>query len=171
LKIQSGLLVAIVSASLASAQSLLSSELNKDYLQIKELVTKAADAMPEVDYGFKPAPGSRTFGAAVVHVAFAQALLCGIASGTEPPSYDESKSTKAEAQAALKGAFALCDAVYATSSDADATKILKQRGQDRTKFGVLNSAVAHDNEMYGTLAVYLRLKGLTPPSSARGTKK
>jgi len=37
----------------------------------------------------------------------------------------------------------------------------------------LNFGVIHDNEMYGTLAVYLRAKSQVPPSSIRpmGKKK
>jgi len=30
---------------------------------------------------------------------------------------------------------------------------------------VLNFNIAHDNEMYGQMVVYLRIKGLVPPSS------
>ena len=35
----------------------------------------------------------------------------------------------------------------------------------KSKLGVLNFNVAHDNEMYGAIAVYLRLKGLAAPST------
>jgi hypothetical protein len=34
-----------------------------------------------------------------------------------------------------------------------------------TKLAVLNFNIAHDNEMYGQMVVYLRIKGLVPPSS------
>ena len=34
-----------------------------------------------------------------------------------------------------------------------------------TKLGVLNFNVSHDNEMYGTMVAYLRIKGIVPPSS------
>jgi hypothetical protein len=45
-------------------------------------------------------------------------------------------------------------------------------GRARTMFGVLDFGVIHDNEMYGTLAVYLRAKNKVPPSSAgRGAGK
>ena len=36
-----------------------------------------------------------------------------------------------------------------------------------TKLAVLNFNIAHDNEMYGQMVVYLRIKGLVPPSSQR----
>jgi hypothetical protein len=40
------------------------------------------------------------------------------------------------------------------------------RGGPRSKMGTLWGLVAHSNEEYGYSAVYLRLKGITPPSSA-----
>ena len=36
----------------------------------------------------------------------------------------------------------------------------------RTKLSTLHNMVRHSNEMYGYMAVYLRLKGIVPPTSA-----
>jgi len=72
----------------------------------------------------------------------------------------------ADAVAALKAVFDFCDPIYAAMTDADAAKMVKVFGRDRTKFGALNFGVIHTNEMYGTLAVYLRAKDMVPPSSA-----
>ena len=36
---------------------------------------------------------------------------------------------------------------------------------DMTKLGLLNWNIAHDNEMYGIIGAFLRIKGLVPPSS------
>jgi len=146
----------------------LTGELKQTYSQVKGNVMKAADEMPEGDYGFMPGPGSRTFGAAVVHIAEAQAGMCGAAKGEAAPKIDGSKTSKADAQAALKTAFDFCDPIYESMTDADATKMVKMFGRERTKFGALNFGVIHDNEMYGTLAVYLRAKDKVPPSSMRG---
>ena len=50
--------------------------------------------------------------------------------------------------------------------------MVKMFGRDKTVFGVLDFGVIHSNEMYGTLAVYLRAKNKIPPSSAgRGMGK
>lgn len=38
---------------------------------------------------------------------------------------------------------------------------------ERSRIGVLVGNVVHDNEEYGYLAVYMRLKGVVPPSSDR----
>lgn len=144
----------------------LTTELKQGYNQIKGNVMKAAAEMPEADYSFVPGKGSRTFGAAVVHVAIVQAALCGMASGKEAPKFDEAKTDKTEAEADLKAAFDFCDPIYAGITDEEAMKTVKMFGRDRTVFGVLDFGVIHSNEMYGTLAVYLRAKDMVPPSSA-----
>ncbi|MDP8989249.1 MAG: DinB family protein [Acidobacteriota bacterium] len=174
MKFKMTMLALFAGATAVYAQNTLTAELKQNYAQVKATVTKAADDMPEADYGFIPGPGSRTYGQAVAHVAEAQAGLCGMASGKEAPKVDENKGSKAEATAALKAAFDFCDPIYAAMTDADATKTVKMFGRDRTMFGVLDAAVIHSNEMYGTLAVYLRAKNKVPPSTAgrgQGKKK
>ena len=159
--------LALASAMGVNAQNPFTTELKGNYNMVKGLVTKAADDMPEGDYGFVPGKNSRTYGAAVVHIAEVQAALCGMSGGAMPPKFDEAKSSKADAQAALKAAFAFCDPMYAAITDADGASMVKGfGGRDISKFGALNFGVIHDNEMYGTLAVYLRAKDKVPPSSA-----
>jgi len=160
-------LVALAGASAIYAQSNpLTTELKQSYAEIKGDVTKAAADMPESGYSFMPGKGSRTYGQAVVHIAQVQGALCGMASGSAAPKIDDGKTSKADAVAALKAVFDFCDPIYAAMTDADAAKMVKVFGRDRTKFGALNFGVIHSNEMYGTLAVYLRAKDMVPPSSA-----
>jgi hypothetical protein len=166
------MLAALAGATALYAQNPLTTELKQNYAQIKATVTKAADDMPDADYGFIPGPGSRTYGAAVVHIAEVQAGLCGMSKGEPGPKIDTSKTSKADAQATLKIAFDYCDPIYAAITDADSLKMVKMFGRDKTVFGVLDFGVIHSNEMYGTLAVYLRAKSKVPPSSAgRGMGK
>jgi hypothetical protein len=37
----------------------------------------------------------------------------------------------------------------------------------RSRVGLVWGTVSHDNEQYATLALYLRLKGIAPPSSEK----
>ena len=157
---------ALLCAATMYGQNPLTTELKQGYGQIKGTVMKAAADMPDANYGFVPGKGSRTYGEAVVHIADVQAGICGMASGKDAPKIDTTKTSKAEAQAALKAAFDFCDPIYAAITDADAVKTVKMFGRDRTVFGVLDFGVIHSNEMYGSLAVYLRAKDMVPPSSA-----
>jgi hypothetical protein len=69
-------------------------------------------------------------------------------------------------RAALKGSFDYCDPLYEGLTDASATQMIKLFGRDQTKLGTLYFNVIHDNEMYGQVAVYYRLKNMVPPSTA-----
>jgi hypothetical protein len=85
---------------------------------------------------------------------------------------DGSKMSKADAVALLKSSIDYCDPIYDALTDANGMEMAKMFGRDRTKLGILDFNVIHDNEMYGTMAVYLRIKGLVPPSSEpRGNTK
>ena len=151
-------------ASLFGQSNPLSSELKANYNNIKNNLLKGAEKMPEADYAFKPAPESRTFGEVVTHIATVQAALCASVKG-ETRQLDGTKTAKTDAVALLKQSVDYCDTVYDALTDASGQEMGKMFGRDRTKFGILDFNVIHDNEMYGTMAVYLRAKGIVPPSS------
>ena len=164
------LLAAGVSAVYAQSNPL-SSELKANYNNIKNNVLRGAEKMPEENYSFKPAPESRTFGEVVTHIATVQAALCASAKG-ETKQLDGTKTSKADAVALLKESIDYCDPIYNAMTDATGLEMGKMFGRDRSKFGILDFNVIHDNEMYGTMAVYLRAKGVVPPSSEpRGNNK
>ena len=67
---------------------------------------------------------------------------------------------------ALKKSFELCDATYTTVTPENAMEISGAGFLRGSKLGMISKNVEHDNEVYGTMAVYMRLKGLVPPSTA-----
>lgn len=137
------------------------------YAGIKSNLTKAAEKMPEDQYNFKASPDIRTFGALIAHVADVQGRICAAAGGGEAPPSAGDKTAKADLVAALNKSFEVCDAVFNSLTDEDATKTMSMgRGGPRSKLGTLwQFVIAHSNEEYGYLAVYMRLKGIVPPSS------
>jgi uncharacterized damage-inducible protein DinB len=163
------LMGALLGAAALNAQNPLSADLKNSYNGIKSTLTKAADEMSEADYSFKASPPERTYGAIVGHIADVQLALCGNANGEQKMGdAEKTKTTKADLAAALKASFDYCDGVYGSLTDADAaTKVTMFGPNKATKLAVLNFNIAHDNEMYGQMVVYLRIKGLVPPSSQR----
>lgn len=158
--------VALTGAASLYAQNPLSTEAKNDYTMVKNNILKAADKVPDADYAFKPTPEIRNFGELLAHIADAQMGMCGAAKGEMKRGDAASKTSKADLVAALKASFEYCDGAYNALTDADATQMVKMFGQDRSKLGVLNFNTAHDNEIYGTMAVYMRLKGIVPPSTS-----
>lgn len=160
-------MLAAFSICAANGQTNEATMLQNAYNAIKGNWTKMAEAMPDDQYGFKASPDIRTFGALVGHVADAQGRTCAAVAGSEMPPAASSKTAKADLVAALKNSFNICDGVFSSLSDADAAKMITAgRGGPRSKMGTLWGVVVHSNEEYGYTAVYLRLKGITPPSSA-----
>ena len=169
---------ALLSASAASAQPpaaapakiSLAAGIQRGYDNIKRNLKEAADKMPDAEYGFKPTPDIRSFGQLVGHVANAQFNACSAAKGEGNPNQgndNEKKTTKAELVKALSDSFAYCDPVFASLTDETAVQFVKQGQNEVARGVVMSGTVTHDNEMYGTASVYMRLKGLVPPSTER----
>lgn len=139
--------------------------LRGSYNQIKNNLLKAADKMPDDGYAYQPTPEERSFGGWIAHVADAQTAGCSRATGTPKTPSAGSKTTKADLVAALKDSFDTCDAAYAALTDANSNDPIQSfRGPVPRLIALMNNIV-HDNECYGAIAVYLRLKGIVPPSS------
>jgi len=78
---------------------------------------------------------------------------------------EKNKTTKAELVQALKDAFAYSDKAYDTMTDAQAAQMASFFGRQQTKLFILSLNTGHDNEHYGNMVTYLRMKGIVPPSS------
>jgi hypothetical protein len=154
----------------AMGQSPLASEAQGSYARIKPNILKAADKMPAADYSYKPTPDIRTFARVVNHVTEAQLHICGAANGADAstlPKVPTETADKAAIVDALKASFAECDKAYAGLTDANMSEMLQAGPAKRSRLGLLYGNIAHDNEQYATLSLYLRLKGLVPPSSEK----
>src|SRR5436190_13640529 len=161
----------VVTAGLAMgcllhAQDPLSTEAKQAYNNIKNNLMKAAEKMPEDAYDFKASPDIRTFGALIGHIAQSQMGTCSAVNGAMKKSDAGSKTAKADLVAALKAAFEECDKAFDSLTDANGKEMIKGPRGERSRLGTLIGVIAHDNEEYGYLAVYMRIKGVVPPSSA-----
>ena len=162
----------VLSAALSAAPGLfaqpvtsLITEARNSYNSVKNNLLKAADKMPEEDYSFKPTPELQTFGQRVAHVA-GQIGQCSAVTGERKMSNANSKTAKTDLVAALKESFDACDAAWDSMNDKTAMDMVAGRGgTQRPKLAVLIGNTLHIDEVYGTMTVYMRLKGLVPPSS------
>ena len=158
-------LLLVVGALRAQDIKPISDGLDGLYEYSKALVLEMASRMPEESYDFKAVPEVRTFGQLVGHVADHQAYTCGLALGEVIDLEAENKATKLELIAALEESFAICDSAHEAFTDANATEMLQAERGKSSRFELLVWDISHSMEAYGYMAVYLRLKGIVPPST------
>jgi len=158
---------AATSAPLAAATSAPSTadSIKQTYNNVKNNLLKAADKMPDDAYAFKPTPEVRNFGGWVAHLADAQTAGCSRVNGNPQAPSASSKTTKADLVAALKASFDICDTAYNGLTDANSNDTVQTFRGPSTRLAALAGNLSHDTEGYGAMAVYLRLKGIVPPSS------
>ena len=146
---------------------------------IRRDLAEAADAMPADEYAFKPTPQVRSFGELIGHVANANFYFCSQAKGEKSPAAQnyERAGDKAAIAKGLKDSLVYCDEVFASLTDATFGEVIKLAGPGRggatetTRGLVLMFNTTHNNEHYGNVIVYMRLKGHVPPSTARVQQK
>lgn len=150
------------------------------HLAIHRNLADAAEAMPADEYSFRPTPEVRTFAQMVGHLANANFFFCSQIAGEKSPATSadyKQISDKAALVKALKDSLDYCDQVYAATTDATFTlpvQIANVGGQGSTKTvrgAMLMYNTAHNDEHYGNLVVYMRLKGHVPPSTARAQQQ
>ena len=163
----------ILTASLAgvvqaqSPVSLMITAQKTVYNNAKNNWLKTAEKMPEGDYNYKPTPEVQTFAERVAHMAN-QIGGCSRVRGEQKQNPAAGKTSKADLTAALKASFDECDAAWETMNDTSAMELMAGgRGGQAPKLQTLVQNNVHLNEVYGATAVYLRLKGLVPPSTAQ----
>lgn len=159
----------------------LSTWLRNAYTGTRNNIMRSADKMPEENYGMRPGPQQevRTFGQQVGHVAKFNYLWCSQAKGEKNPiagNDPEKLTTKAEFMKALNDAFTYCESVYASLTDASGLEtidITQESGRQtrNLRMGLLIQNYGHNNEIYGNLVTYLRIKSIVPASSEPRTQQ
>jgi uncharacterized damage-inducible protein DinB len=137
------------------------------YTNAQRDILRSADKIPEDKFAFKPTDSVRSIGQLFAHVADGQYEFCGAAAGNhDEKGIEQSAKTKADIVAALKTAFAYCDAIWAGMSDSKATEMIPAFGGIKiTRLSMLDFNVSHTMEHYGNLVTYMRMQGIVPPSS------
>jgi hypothetical protein len=152
----------------------MSTWLRNAYMGNRNTIVRTADRMPEEFYYMRPGAQQevRTFGQQVGHVANYNFLWCSQAKGEKNPNTGnlEKLGSKAEFMKALNDAFAYCEGVYTALTDvsgAETIDITQESGRQtrNLRMGLLTLNYAHNNEIYGSMVTYLRIKNIVPPAS------
>jgi len=137
----------------------------------QEEVVAAAEAMPADKYNFAPTNGTfqgvRTFAQQVTHIASSQYYFFsgfGVKPSGDPDAIDKLTS-KDEIVKALKDSYAFALQAVETITPENA---FKQFGEHKnTRAGMAAMGLAHTNDHYGQMVVYLRMNGIIPPASRK----
>ena len=119
------------------ASSGFSDQTRQVYNTIKNNLIGAANAMPEAEYSFKPAPEEMTFGQWIAHVATSQSAY-SILSGEMKRGDAASKTSKPDLVAALKASSDLCDPYYSGLNDAKVLEMVSAGPEQISRGGVLS---------------------------------
>jgi len=166
--------IAVVHAAAQSApppgQKLtLASQAIGGYTAIQRDLLEAAELMPEADYLFKPTPDTRPFGQLISHVALTQFRACSSLQGPSPKAAEKEETPRSKAVliALLKESATFCNPLVTAMTDESMVQLIKAGPVEAARGLMLIGLSVHGNEVYGTIAVYLRLKGIVPPTTAR----
>jgi uncharacterized damage-inducible protein DinB len=135
-------------------------------------VISAAEAMPADKYDFKPTKGTfegvRTFGQQLTHIAATQYYYFGnfgVTGGVDSDAIDK-LAKKDDIIQALRNSYAFAQQAIDTITVENAFEPLG--GEHKaTRAGLVATTLAHTNDHYGQLVVYLRMNGIVPPASRK----
>lgn len=173
---------ALAQSGQPSSANPLSTWLRDAFTRNHNTISRTAEKMPEENYGMRPGTQEevRTFGQQLGHLANYNFLWCSQAKGEANPNAGknlEKLSTKAEFTKALNDSFAYCDGVYGALTDASGAEtidITQENGRQtkNLRMALLMLNYGHNNEIYGSMVTYLRIKNIVPPASEpRGPRK
>ena len=162
----------------AVSTSTLQSEMLADLADVRGKYVQLAEAMPESDYGWRPAEGVRSVSEVYMHIVSANfgivmgALQAPPPESADPAWYDfanaESISDKATIVEALGASFDYVAEVIEGTSDARLQEAVTLFGGDSSVRGALMLVATHCHEHLGQSIAYARTNGVTPPWSAGG---
>lgn len=120
----------------------------------KAFTVEVFEAMPAEDYSYKPDNDVRTFAAQAYHIAYSLEWYNNTLKGTPIPwaPGDENRMNKEQLVEYVNKQFdAIMETIYSTPIN------------DRFTMGVV-SVLDHNSHHRGQMVIYLRMKGIKPPS-------
>ena len=130
----------------------------------KDLSLKTAEAMPPESYDYKPFPEARAFGAEQQHLGQAEGFYLGRFGKGAAPAAPQGDITKAATVKYLTAVFDWSIGVVGQLTSADLTKSFGQGKQAAIGLELLYQAMIHTAHTRGYGEMYLRNKGITPPT-------
>jgi uncharacterized damage-inducible protein DinB len=158
------LLTLALSTSPVPAQAA-TTEYSQHFAALRKLSVAVAEAMPPEQYTFRPDPGSMTFGALMSHIASTNYAFCaGLRDSNAPQTPSPDDKDKAAVVKFLSGSFEYCSTVIPNLTEDELNKIHGSPDGHLPGREVLLAMFVHVAHHRGQAEIYLRDKGIKPPS-------
>jgi uncharacterized damage-inducible protein DinB len=153
-----------------AASTSLAGDIQADWASQKDLIIKAANAMPAEHFDAKPTPPQQTFGERVMHIVQVNTGLFRALGGKTPaPMINMQARQKADVMTALQQSLDYGEALVKEFNDQQLVeRVMAPRfmGPTASRVRIIYFSMIHTEDIYGQMVVYLRLNGVTPPASA-----
>lgn len=153
----------ILAAGAAPAPSTAAGEYAKHFGALSGLSVAVAQAMPPDQYGFRPHLESMDFGQLMSHIAMTNYQFCAGLKDTQPPALP-SPTNKDGVVKFLSDSFAYCTDVISNLTDAQLSAAHDSPDGHLPGREVLLAMYVHVAHHRGQAEIYLRDKGIKPPS-------
>lgn len=150
--------------------ALLAAEWKRAQLGVREYI----EAMPEDGIGFKPAPPVRSFAEQMLHLAASNYMFASAVAGKEnpwdftkgkdPEKVPELKQTKAALLKFVTESYDYALAVIKDIKPAQLDEPAQLFSMKMPRHQLLTKGLEHQAHHRGQTTIYLRMKGITPPS-------
>ena len=162
-----GIAFGSLSSSLRAADNAIVGPLKTQWENVRTLVVKVAEVVPEDKYDWKPTPEVRSFREQFVHIVGENHMFMGFIAGEKSAAPQNLKS-KEEIVKALNESYDYGAKVLGGLTDEKAMESVPAfRGAQQPRWSIGMANLMDNMDHYGNLVVYMRTNGITPPRSAK----
>jgi uncharacterized damage-inducible protein DinB len=140
-----------------------------EWRHVSNQLIALAEATPEKNFAWRPAPGVRSTSEVYMHIVIANFYLLSVTGPKMPAelTLDSEKNitSKAEVISWLKRSLEAVRQAHQAETPASLARKVKVQGRDSTVDDMYLRIVIHDNEHMGQLVAYARMTGVVPPWS------
>lgn len=142
----------------------------KDWERAKLFTIDYLNAMPAEKYSFKAVDSIRSFGAQMLHLAWVNVAIVGLATGQAPLPWAQRSLQSRKSAENKDSVFYYVSQSYDYCINAVKNLDISKWGEkvkfqeyEGTRFDFINKVFEHQTHMRGQTTIYIRLQGIRPP--------
>ena len=145
-----------------------------EWQHVSGLLIALAEATPEKNFAWRPAPGVRSTSEVYMHIVMANFYLLSVTGPKMPPGLkiasEKTVIAKADVIDWLKRSLEAVQTARANLKPGDLERKVTIGDRSATVDGMYLRIIIHDNEHMGQLIAYARVNGIVPPWSEAAGK-